>query len=68
VWLSPRKRLRKHQRYDARSYGNTRNGNPHPNANPYLARPAAPHDFHRRYNERTYEANVTSVRAVVGPP
>jgi uncharacterized protein YcfJ len=52
-----------YRRNDARSYGNT-----HPNANPYLARPAAPYDFHRRYNERTYEANVTSVRAVVGPP
>ncbi len=46
-------------------------GNPgvgNPNNNPYLSRPVAPHDFHRRYNERTYEANVTSVRAVVGPP
>lgn len=52
-----------HQRHDARSYGN-----PYPNANPYLSRPAASYDFHRRYNERTYEANVTSVRAVVGPP
>jgi uncharacterized protein YcfJ len=51
------------RRHDTRGYGNN-----HPNANPYLARPAAPHDFHRRYNERTYEANVTSVRAVVGPP
>jgi len=48
---------------DARSYGNA-----HPNAYPYRARPAAPYDFHRRYDERTYEANVTSVRAVVGPP
>ena len=61
------------RRYDERSYGNTSYGttsygNTYPNANPYLARPAAPHDFHRRYNERTYEANVTSVRAVVGPP
>lgn len=51
------------QRHDTRGYGNT-----HPGAYPYLARPAAPHDFHRRYNERTFEANVTSVRAVVGPP
>jgi len=25
-------------------------------------------DYHRRNNERLYEANVTSVRAVVGPP
>jgi len=48
---------------DTRSYGNT-----YPNANRYPARPAAPYDFQRRYNERTYEANVTSVRAVVGPP
>ncbi len=52
-----------HRRHDARGYGNA-----YPNANPYLPRPAASYDFHRRYNERTYEANVTSVRAVVGPP
>lgn len=52
-----------HRRHDTRSYGNA-----YPNANPYLPRPAASHDFHHRYNERTYEANVTSVRAVVGPP
>ena len=25
-------------------------------------------DYHRRHNERLYEANVTSVHAVVGPP
>jgi uncharacterized protein YcfJ len=61
-YLSPSADDRR-QRHDTRGYGNN-----HPNANPYLARPAAPHDFHRRYNERTYEANVTSVRAVVGPP
>ncbi|OYY95782.1 MAG: hypothetical protein B7Y41_00345 [Hydrogenophilales bacterium 28-61-23] len=30
--------------------------------------PVAPYDFRRRYSERAYEANVTSVRAVVGPP
>jgi uncharacterized protein YcfJ len=29
---------------------------------------AAPYDYRRRYHERTYEANVTSVHAVVGPP
>ena len=48
---------------DARSYGD-----PYPIANPYRQAPVAQHDFHRRYNERTYEATVTSVRAVVGPP
>ncbi len=38
-------------------------------ANPYLSGPVvAPHDFRRRYFERTFEANVTSVHAVVGPP
>lgn len=36
--------------------------------NPYLPAPVAAYDYHRRYNERTYEANVTSVHAVVGPP
>ena len=35
---------------------------------PYRAAPVAAFDFHRRYNEQTYEAKVTSVRAVVGPP
>lgn len=39
-------------------------GDRHPN--PSL--PAAPYDYQRRYNEQTYEAKVTSVRAVVGPP
>jgi uncharacterized protein YcfJ len=52
-----------HRRFDARGYVNT-----YPNANRYPARPTAPYDFQRRYEERTYEANVTSVRAVVGPP
>lgn len=38
-------------------------------ANRYMqAGPVAPYDYRRRYNERTFEANVTSVRAVVGPP
>jgi uncharacterized protein YcfJ len=50
-----------YRRNDARSYGN-----PYPNA--YRFAPVAQHDFRRRYDERTYEANVTSVRAVVGPP
>jgi uncharacterized protein YcfJ len=36
--------------------------------NPYLPAPVAPYDYQRRYNERTYEAKVTSVRAAVGPP
>ena len=30
--------------------------------------PAAAYDYRRRNSERLYEANVTSVRAVVGPP
>jgi len=30
--------------------------------------PAPAYDYRRRPNERLYEANVTSVRAVVGPP
>lgn len=30
--------------------------------------PVAPHDFGRRHGERTFEAKVTSVHAVVGPP
>jgi uncharacterized protein YcfJ len=34
----------------------------------YAPEPVAAHDFHRRNNERLYEANVTSVRAVVGTP
>lgn len=32
------------------------------------APPPAAYDYHRRQGERLYEANVTSVRAVVGPP
>ncbi len=36
--------------------------------NPYMPAPATPWDYQRRYRERIYEANVTSVRAVVGPP
>lgn len=51
------------RRVDART-----DGSAYPHAYPYAGRPVAPHDFHRRYNERTYEAKVTSVRAVVGPP
>jgi uncharacterized protein YcfJ len=34
----------------------------------YAPAPVAMPDFHRRNNERLYEANVTSTRAVVGPP
>lgn len=34
----------------------------------YRAAPVAPYDYARRYSEHTYEADVTSVRAVVGPP
>jgi uncharacterized protein YcfJ len=38
-------------------------------ANPVVApAPVADHDYRRGRNERLYEANVTSVRAVVGPP
>jgi uncharacterized protein YcfJ len=36
--------------------------------NRYAPTPAAVPDYRRRNNERLYEANVTSVRAVVGPP
>jgi uncharacterized protein YcfJ len=36
--------------------------------NRYAPAPVAVYDSHRRNNERLYEANVTSVRAVVGPP
>ena len=36
--------------------------------NRYAPYPVVDRDFRRRNNERTYEANVTSVRAVVGPP
>ena len=34
----------------------------------YRYAPPAAHDYHRRNNERMYEANITSVRAVVGTP
>lgn len=63
---------------NGQAYGNPGVGSAHDN--PYMPRraddqrygypyaPVASHDFSRRYNERTYEANVTSVRAVVGPP
>lgn len=36
--------------------------------NRYAPAPVAAMDYRRRYNERLFEANVTSVRAVVGPP
>jgi uncharacterized protein YcfJ len=36
--------------------------------NRYAPAPVAAGDYNRRDNERLYEANVTSVRAVVGPP
>jgi uncharacterized protein YcfJ len=36
--------------------------------NRYAPAPIPVYDNHRRHNERVYEANVTSVRAVVGPP
>jgi uncharacterized protein YcfJ len=36
--------------------------------NRYAPAPVATGDYRRRDNERLYEANVTSVRAVVGPP
>ncbi|MBS1196365.1 MAG: hypothetical protein H6R18_150 [Proteobacteria bacterium] len=34
----------------------------------YAPAPVVSNDFYRRRNERLFEANVTSVRAVVGPP
>jgi uncharacterized protein YcfJ len=34
----------------------------------YAPAPVAAYDYHRRNNERLYEANVTSVRAVLGTP
>lgn len=43
-------------------------GNPRGDANPYLPTPPGPNDFYRRSHERTFEAEVTSVHAVVGPP
>ena len=36
--------------------------------NRYAPAPVAAYDYRRRNDERLYEANVTSVRAVVGPP
>jgi len=36
--------------------------------NRYAPPPVSVYDDHRRGNERLFEANVTSVRAVVGPP
>jgi len=36
--------------------------------NRYAPYPVVDRDFRRRNNERTYQANVTAVRAVVGPP
>jgi uncharacterized protein YcfJ len=39
----------------------------HIDADRYAPAPVAVYDSHRRGNERVYEANVTSVRAVVGP-
>ena len=36
--------------------------------NRYAPAPAAAYDYRRRHNERLYEANVTSVRAVLGTP
>jgi uncharacterized protein YcfJ len=36
--------------------------------NRYAPAPVAEHNYRRRNQERLYEANVTSVRAVVGPP
>jgi uncharacterized protein YcfJ len=44
------------------------NSNPRSEANLYLSGPIAPYDFRRRSFERTFEADVTSVHAVVGPP
>ena len=36
--------------------------------NRYAPAPVADHDYRRRGNERLYQANVTSVHAVLGPP
>lgn len=41
---------------------------PEPDGHRYAPESVADYDFHRRDNERLYEANVTSVRAVVGTP
>ena len=42
--------------------------NAHVEDNRYAPAPVADYDYGRRHNERLYEANVTSVRAVVVPP
>jgi uncharacterized protein YcfJ len=46
----------------------TVSGNARIEDNRYAPAPVAVGDYRRRNNERLYEANVTSVRAVVGPP
>jgi hypothetical protein len=43
-------------------------GNARIDDNRYAPAPVAFYDDHRRHNERVYQANVTSARAVVGPP
>jgi uncharacterized protein YcfJ len=43
-------------------------GNARSDADRYAPAPAVTEDYRRRGNERLYEASVTSVRAVVGPP
>ena len=43
-------------------------GNARIDDNRYAPAPAAAYDYRRRSNEQLYEANVTSVRAVVGTP
>ena len=43
------------------------NRSAHIDADRYAPAPVAVYDSHRRGSERLYEANVTSVRAVVGP-
>ena len=42
--------------------------NARPDDNRYAPAPVADNEYYRRNNERLYEANVTSVRAVVGAP
>lgn len=44
------------------------NSNARINDDRYAPAPVASYDYRLRNNERLYEANVTSVRAVVGPP
>jgi uncharacterized protein YcfJ len=44
------------------------NGNARLEENRYAPAPPPAADYRRRNNERLFEANVTSVRAVVGPP